>query len=124
MSRLSISRFMPTPEALNLFVGVLSATAINLLTSAVQDDVRRDRVSEVLGCGSFMLAGAVVLGGIAVVLTQVRDEVLSGIPMSISPAERRALLRQAIDAKGAGIPVACTASLLLLTASAFSVLLF
>lgn len=114
---MTISRYLPSPEALNLFTGVMSAVAINVLTSVVLGGVDSSRIARVIWCGSLMFVGAIGAGIIAVLLTRARDEALNGIPISISSLEKRALIQNSINEMGRAIPLMTYFSLACFAAS-------
>lgn len=113
--RPSVARLLPSPEMLNLLVGVVSATAINLLTSAAFD--QGGQPGHLIISGSCMLVGALILGWLAVWLTHTRDDTLANLPTSISLPERRALLRDAINTRARSITAWVAVAVGLLVAS-------
>ena len=115
------ARYLPNPELLNLIVGLLSATAINLLTSVGISDPRPPFSSRIVLAGCLMLLSSLMIGGISVWLSRTRNEALAGIPASLSTVERRALVEEEIVRRAISINVVAVLSLALIVASVLTI---
>lgn len=91
-----LARNVPSPEFINLMVGILSATAINILTSIALGGSSGERLLRSAVCGGLLLACSVALGGVSVIVTHVRDDALSSVPASFSIQERKSLVKSAM----------------------------
>lgn len=92
-----LARLCPNAETLNLVFGATIAAAINLLTALALGGAQSHTYGRIETAGWTLLGGSIAIGIMAVLVGEKKTSVLNGIGGTLTPTERRALVRQGIE---------------------------
>lgn len=88
-----VSKVTPSSEMLNILIGVLTASAVNLFTSIAAADRAPKNAGALQVAGILLAVAAAALGALSLSLTRLNRELQYQIGPTLSREERRDLLQ-------------------------------